>query len=553
MKVFGTVDTFIEGPVHDLRLGRLVANAQFLLALIRHGHFDAYHLYCPTAAHVRMLEEALSRELGAVAGQRRISLSTHLHLPQHLQEIDFSAFHVGGWGRYLPRLAHLRSKICSGTDRRAFPLTGITHSLHTGDIFPKMREMVSAPFGPCDAVVCTSDGAQQVMQRHWDLARGRARDEGISLVAQGLRFPRIPLAVEEAAFDIPERQLSRRAIGLPPDDVVILYLGRLSPHTKADLQPLLYTHSRLVKDRRSRARLVIAGGGESEYQQSLMELARELGIGDCVTVSTNVSDQQKRLLLSAADIFVSPVDNHQETFGLTVVEAMAAGLPVVASDFDGYRDLVEEGVTGFRVPTTAGHLPDHVIDLVGLLDFNLNAFLMAETIAVDTEALEDRLARLIDAPSLRQTLGAAGRARARRFFTWAGVIGSYERLWDELAAAAAEFTPVSAPDDPYVGDLHEIFAGYPTRTLGVVDRLRLSPLGTDVLAGRVPPPELHHDLLPLIDPEMGTFVLRLCGARAGVSLAEVSVEVDKQFGIAPAHTAFQVIWLLKHGLLARAS
>ncbi|MBI3542646.1 MAG: glycosyltransferase, partial [Deltaproteobacteria bacterium] len=57
-----------------------------------------------------------------------------------------------------------------------------------------------------------------------------------------------------------------------------------------------------------------------------------------------------RAVWQAADIFCSLADNVQETFGLTPLEAMAAGLPQVVSDWNGYRDTVRHGVDGFRVP-----------------------------------------------------------------------------------------------------------------------------------------------------------------------------------------------------------
>ena len=57
------------------------------------------------------------------------------------------------------------------------------------------------------------------------------------------------------------------------------------------------------------------------------------------------------LARTASDAFLSLVDCLQETFGLTPIEAMASGLPVVVSDWNGYRDSVIEGRTGFRIPT----------------------------------------------------------------------------------------------------------------------------------------------------------------------------------------------------------
>ena len=64
-----------------------------------------------------------------------------------------------------------------------------------------------------------------------------------------------------------------------------------------------------------------------------------------------VSEEIKHQALAAADVAVSLVDNPQETFGLAVAEAMASGVPLVVSDWNGYRDLVRDGIDGFRVPT----------------------------------------------------------------------------------------------------------------------------------------------------------------------------------------------------------
>ena len=64
-----------------------------------------------------------------------------------------------------------------------------------------------------------------------------------------------------------------------------------------------------------------------------------------------VSEEVKRHALAAADVAVSLVDNAQETFGLAVAEAMAAGLPLVASDWSGYRDLVRDGIDGYLIPS----------------------------------------------------------------------------------------------------------------------------------------------------------------------------------------------------------
>ena len=132
---------------------------------------------------------------------------------------------------------------------------------------------------------------------------------------------------------------------------MILFLGRLSFHSKAHPLPLYRALERLSTEHE----LVLLECGHM-FNPSIAEAYEQLEkrfpgltlrrLGGLVPAS----DEEKNLALAAADIFCSPADNLQETFGLSVLEAMASSLPVVASDWNGYRDLVVHGSTGFLVP-----------------------------------------------------------------------------------------------------------------------------------------------------------------------------------------------------------
>ena len=81
------------------------------------------------------------------------------------------------------------------------------------------------------------------------------------------------------------------------------------------------------------------------YVNILSDLINKLEIEDRVVIISDYDASHIPLYYGMADVFVSPSDNIQETFGLSVIEAMASGLPVIVSDWDGYRDTVVDGVT----------------------------------------------------------------------------------------------------------------------------------------------------------------------------------------------------------------
>jgi hypothetical protein len=177
----------------------------------------------------------------------------------------------------------------------------------------------------------------------------------------------------------------------------------------------------------------------------------------------------RRLAWASADLFCSLSDNIQETFGIAPIEAMAAGLPVVVSDWDGYRETVRDGVDGFRIPTLMPK-PGLGGDLAAwhALGENYDMYCghASSVTAVEVGPAGQAMSQLFRSPELRRRMGEAGRQRAREVFDWAAIIPRYEALWGELAAARAAAAVARPPAAwPARPDPFEAFQAYPTRLL----------------------------------------------------------------------------------------
>jgi hypothetical protein len=147
---------------------------------------------------------------------------------------------------------------------------------------------------------------------------------------------------------------------------------------------------------------------------------------------------------------------------------MAAGLPVVVSDWNGYRSNIRHGVDGFLIPTVAAP-PGAGEDLgvavaSGALSYDRQIGLLSLGVAVDRRALAEALRSLATDPDLRARMGAAGRLRAQQDFDWPVVLRAYDALTRELAAIRAKAAdrpaePWRARTDPFAR-----FEGFATRT-----------------------------------------------------------------------------------------
>lgn len=203
--------------------------------------------------------------------------------------------------------------------------------------------------------------------------------------------------LEELARPVPEPELRavRTALGLSAGPV-LLHVGRL--HEQKGHEHLVTAMPRILGCRPD-ATLLIAGEGEERPR--LEALIRHLGLEPSVRLMGHRSDVPA--LLALADLFVFP-SVHKEGLPVAVVEASAAGLPVVAARTPPLEEAVEDGITGLLVPPR------------------------------DSGALAAAACELLDAPNRRSAMGRAGRLRAAERFSLAASVETLEALYREVLA-----------------------------------------------------------------------------------------------------------------------
>ena len=300
----------------------------------------------------------------------------------------------------------------------------------------------------------------------------------------------IPLGIHTADFeaDANERAAARGALGLEPGDVLLMFVGRLAFHAKAHPHAMYLAAERVARTTSQRVVLLQCGWFANDHiRDAFVEGAATW----CPSVRALFSDgrqpDERRRAFAAADVFVSLSDNIQETYGLTPVEAMAAGLPCLVTDWDGYRDTVRDGVDGFAVPTLMPAAP--FTESLALLheaeatSYDIYCGQSSMTVALDLVRLEQALGALVADASLRRLMGEAGRARARELFDWKPVFRRYQALWGELASIRRDLGPkLARPPRATIrrADPAKLFATYPTGFLDGPTRVVAAPDAPDL-------------------------------------------------------------------------
>ncbi|HEX3245591.1 MAG TPA: glycosyltransferase [Chloroflexota bacterium] len=238
--------------------------------------------------------------------------------------------------------------------------------------------------------------------------------------ADPARIAVVPCGFDPAELWPVDQGVARQELGFTEDEPIVLQLGRMVPRKGVDtvIEAVGFLRCRRGID----ARLVIVGGDcDTPNERATPELgrlrqvARSAGVDDLVIFAGRRPRELLKLYYSAADVFVTTP--WYEPFGITPLEAMACGAPVIGADVGGIKYSVAHGETGYLVPPR------------------------------DPEAIGERLVQLLENPQLRRDMGLRAVERVNQLFTWRNVGEELISVYDEVCqtGASAPIHAVSAP------------------------------------------------------------------------------------------------------------
>lgn len=526
-------------------MGRNSAGEGFLKGFLRHADIDRLYLWNINNRPHDELEPLLDR-LGPprqpvtwLAAEDRAGLSDPGAVYIPTPELQTQA-----WAR-------------RAVGATAYSLTGVTHTIAETYIMAQTAALLTAPMEPWDALICTSRAAKDAVQTQLEAVAAYLSDRfGVTRIPPA-QLVTIPLGIQPAEFapDPAVRKAWREALDVPQDALVVLYVGRFTVSMKMNPAPMGLALQQAAKQLDKPVYWVLCGHSHSELDEAEFRAAAAAFCPDIqLRFAGNLMRDAYGPVYAMADIFLSLSDNIQESFGLTPLEAMAAGLPSVISDWDGYRDTIRHGVDGFRIRTTApraGLGADLAYRYAhGLMTYSTYAGTAAQFAAVDVDAASEALLALLANPDLRQRMGAAAQARCFSEFDWRVVIGHYQELWAELERrrrAAPPQGPRAATENPWALDPFTMFASYPTGALTHADIVRP--------AREFAPGELTDLLARASVRDGGARLPTLAEAHAVIHALAIGGEIEVGALVAtfpPERRPFVergLVWLAKFGLV----
>ena len=391
-------------------------------------------------------------------------------LPSRSLYIDQSFTSLFTFDPNLSGLAECRSL----SNPANYSLVGLTHTLSTPSAVLAIRNLFSLHIQPWDCLVCTSRVAKDFVDNYISFLSSQTKR---SHPSSDFTLPThvIPLGVDLGRFESTiDKSSARTQLNIDHDAFVVLWVGRLELHCKANHAATFRVLEQLAEADTGRkiSALFYGTAVMSNLIEALQASASEL----CPSVQIIFVDGHdlslEEVVRSASDVFLSLVDSTQETFGLTPIEAMASGLPVVGSDWNGYKDTIEHGKTGFLVPTYS--LASEILPcFVNHLCFSPSqtdylASISSNSVSIDESVAARYLISLASNQDLLRKLSLQARIHAESF-SWLRIFSQYEELLQHLdSIRSRHLEDVSFSNFSYFS----LFDSWPTRRSPVLPPIR---------------------------------------------------------------------------------
>ena len=272
---------------------------------------------------------------------RRGGNPVSLPLYRYLQSTDFDLLHVHSSGRIagMVRAAAKQRKIpyivsfhrgylqTPEKERREMERP-LRHTFSCGRFIELVYGWRRKFISDADGIVCVGEGEADFLRERWP----------------NKRILRLPNGVDYERFATPVKTNVRKAFGIPPYRTLLLCVSRIDDQKNQKL--LVRFVSTLTEEGENVHALLIGPPSTDYYLKELTELAKELQVDDRVTIVPGLGADDERLIAAYqdSDVFIMP--SRDETFGIVVLEAWSAGLPVLASAVGGLKQLVRDGENG---------------------------------------------------------------------------------------------------------------------------------------------------------------------------------------------------------------
>jgi len=541
--------------------GNIVAADILVQALLQEGNIWRYELVVPAA-----IKELTERQVGSSAlscGRKEQIRVTSIDEIVVRRDMGFQPI---VWFNPLPAISdhegiELSQSIRQSCSDSIYPVAILTHGLsYHRQLYDYFCRILLEGTYDCDSFICTSRSSRDaVIKIIAHIEEEFHKTFGAEVGYRG-RVDLIPLCVDTSTFSTHDKSRARDLLRLPKEAFLILMLGRLSP-LKADLYPFVPVLKSLVQRNVGRRLLWVVAGTEDEgYTRALQQQIDSLGLQKHLRIMLQVTDTAKALLMQSADVFMSPTDCPSESFGLTVIEAMASGVPQVVPDWDGYHDTVHHGETGFLVPTRWADCCDDLLHTGAIRGTTFDQFTVGQSVAVDMSEMETYLHLLVNNEQLRSEMAERSRKRASACYSFRAVAKQYEELWLDLEriasriAARPEVVQLSRPR------YYHFFGHYASRSLSDETPLEITSAGRQITRAKriVPAYPAFLSAFQILDEDVLRKTLELAtgqnlpkvGSLVDVRLGTLVQALRKECAYHPDHLCRHIMWLIKYGYLS---